>query len=243
MPILRTLRIYSKMKLKIPSPLFVAWDITYRCNLSCFFCDRQGFYRDKLTKELSFDQAKIVIDKLVEADVMSIGITGGEAFLRDDLEDIVQYAVNSGLVVTLSTNGTLITKSRAKKLANLVQSVSVSLDGISSTHDEVRGKKGVYDEAIRGLKILTRVTPRSCVVGVNFVLNKINFQELKGVFEVVRRIGVDFFFIQPVIGSSSWVIPNNVIDSLVSQILELKKNYPNFLSKYILIFCLSRTIS
>jgi radical SAM protein with 4Fe4S-binding SPASM domain len=139
--------------------------------------------------------------------------------------------VNSGLVVTLSTNGTLITKSRAKILANLVQSVSVSLDGMSSTHDDVRGKKGAYDEAIRGLEILARTTPRSCAVGVNFVLNKINFQELQDVFEVVRKIGVDFFFVQPVIGSSSWFIPNNVIDRLVNQILELKKNHPNFMSQ------------
>jgi MoaA/NifB/PqqE/SkfB family radical SAM enzyme len=214
----------------MPSPLFIAWDITYKCNLNCFFCDRQEFYRDKLT-ELTLEEAKIVVDKLVEADVMSVGITGGETLLREDLEDIIEYAVQSGLVVTLSTNGTLLTQNRVKKIANLVQSVSISLDGLSSTHDVIRGKKGAFDKAIKGLKLLVETKPRSCAVGVNFVLNKVNFQELRKVFDVVRKIGVDYFFVQPIIGSSSWVIPKDAINNSENQILELKSNYCNFFSQ------------
>ena len=122
----------------------------------------KSFYHDKLSKDLTFAQAKTVVDKLVDADVMSIGITGGEALLRSDLEDIVQYAVDSGLVVTLSTNGTLMTKSRAKKLVNLVQSISISLDGLADTHDKVRGNKRHIIERFVGLRfwqkqILVRV--------------------------------------------------------------------------------------
>jgi len=230
-PLLRTLRLYSKIKLKIPSPLFVAWDITYKCNLDCFFCDRQKFYHDKISKDLTFAQAKTVVDNLISADVMSIGITGGEALLRNDLEDIVEYAVDSGLVVTLSTNGTLITKSRAKKLANLVQSISISLDGLAKTHNKVRGNNEAYSRAIRGLKILAETNPRSCAIGVNFVLNKHNFQELREVFKTVKNIGADYFFIQPVIGSDSWAVPPDAVDDLVKQILEIKSQYSNYLSQ------------
>ena len=219
------------MKLKMPSPMFVAWDVTYKCNLNCFFCDRQLIYRDKLDKDLTLSEAKTVIDNLADADVMTIGLTGGEALLRNDLEDIIEYAVDKGLIVTLSTNGTLMTKSRAKKLVNLLQSISISLDGLSDTHDELRGKKGAYDGAIRGLKILAETKPRSCAIGVNFVLNKHNFQELQQVFETTRNIGADYFFIQPVIGDNSWVIPKDVIDSSVKQILEMKSNYSRHISQ------------
>ena len=230
-PLLRALRLYSKIKLNIPSPMFVAWDITYNCNLNCFFCDRQALYRDKLNKDLTLHDAKTVIDNLAEADVMTVGITGGEALLRADLEDIAQYAVEKGLVVTLSTNGTLMTKSRAQKLSNLVQSISISLDGLAKTHDEVRGKKGAYDGALRGLKLLADTKRRSCAIGVNFVLNKNNFQELRKVFDIVRNIGADYFFVQPVIGSESWAIPKNAIDSSVNEILALKSNYCQQLSQ------------
>jgi MoaA/NifB/PqqE/SkfB family radical SAM enzyme len=231
MPLLRTLRLYSKIKLNMPSPLFVAWDITYRCNLNCFFCDRQTFYHNKLNRDLNLDEAKKVIDNLADADVMTLGITGGEALLRNDLEKIARYAVDKGLVVTLSTNGTLLTKARAKKLVNLVQSISISLDGLAVTHDKVRGKKGAYAEAIRGIKILTETDPRSCTIGVNFVLNKCNFQELGEVFETVRNIGADFFFIQPVIGSDSWAVPKDAVDCSVRQILEMKSGYSRHISQ------------
>ena len=231
MPLLRTLRIYSRLKLKIPPPIFAAWDITYKCNLNCFFCDRQTLYHDKMNKDLGLSKAKKVADNLADADVMTLGITGGEPLLRNDLEELAKYAKDKGLIVTLSTNGTLITRSRAQRLVNSFHSISVSLDGLSDTHDKIRGKKGTYDKAIRGLTHLTKTNPRACAIGVNFVLNKLNFQELPKVFDTVKNIGVNYFFIQPIIGSSSWVIPEDAINRSVEQILEMKSNYRHYISQ------------
>lgn len=231
MPLLRTLRIYSKLKLRIPPPIFVAWDITYECNLNCFFCDRQKRYHDKMNKDLESSEAKTVIDNLADADVMTLGITGGEPLFRNDLEELAKHAKNKGLIVTLSTNGTKITRSRAQRLVNSFHSVSISLDGLSDTHDRVRGKKGTYDRAIHGLKNLTAANPRTCAIGVNFVLNKLNFKELRKVFDTVRNIGVDYFFIQPIIGPSSWGTPKDEINHSIKQILELKSKYRRHISQ------------
>lgn len=229
--LLRTLRIYSKLKLKMPPPIFVAWDITYKCNLNCFFCDRQTLYRGRLNKDLGLGKAKTVVDNLADADVMTLGFTGGEPLLRNDLEELAKYAMDKGLIVTLSTNGTLVTRSRAQRLVNSFQSISISIDGLSDTHDRVRGKKGAYDKAIQGLKHLTATNPRACAIGVNFVLNKLNFQELRKVFDTVKNVGVDYFFIQPVIGSGSWVIPKDAIYSSIEQILEMKSNYRRYITQ------------
>jgi len=231
MPLLRMLKIYLRLKLKIPPPIFVAWDITYKCNLNCFFCDRQTIYRDKLNKDLGLSKAKTVVDNLADADVMTLGITGGEPLLRNDLEELAKYAKDKGLIVTLSTNGTLVTRSRAQRLVNSFHSISISLDGLSDTHDKVRGKEGAYDKAIQGLKHLSTTNPRVSAIGVNFVLNKLNFQELRKVFDTVKNIGIDYFFIQPVIGSGSWVIPEDAINSSIEQILEMKSNYRRHISQ------------
>jgi len=231
MPLMRTLRLYSKIKLGVPSPLFVAWDVTYKCNLNCFFCDRQDFYHEKLSKDLTLDQAKRVIDNLVAADVMSVGITGGEALLRPDLEDIAQYAAEKGLIVSLSTNGTLMTNERAKKLVTLFQSISISFDGLSEIHDKVRGKEGSFNGAARGLKILAETKPRNCAIGVNFVLNKHNFHQLQKVFETVTNIGADYFFVQPVIGSDSWAIPQDAVKGIIKQIMDMKAKNSHKLSQ------------
>jgi len=225
MHLLRTLRIYSKLKLKIPPPLSVVWDITYKCNLDCFFCDRQTIYHDKMNKDLELSEAKMVVDNLVDADVMTLGITGGEPLLRNDLEELAKYAKDKGLITTLSTNGALLTRSRAQRLVNSFHSISVSLDGLADTHDRIRGKKGTYDKVIQGLKHLTTTNPRACAICVSFVLNKFNFQEIRKVFDTVRNMGVDFFFIAPVIGSGSWVIPEDAIKPWMEQILEMKVNY------------------
>ena len=229
--LLRTLRIYLKLNLKIPPPIFVAWDITYKCNLDCFFCDRQTIYHDKMNKDLELSKAKTVVDNLADADVMTLGITGGEPLLRNDLEELAKYAKDKGLITTLSTNGALVTRSRAQRLVNSFHSISVSLDGLADTHDRIRGKKGTYDKAIQGLKHLTTTNPRACAIGVNFVLNKFNFQELRKVFDTVKNIGVDFFFIQPVIGSSSWAIPEDAIKRSIEQILEMKLKYRHYISQ------------
>ena len=229
--LMRTLLLYSKIKLGVPSPLFVAWDVTYKCNLNCFFCDRQDFYREKLCNDLTLPQAKRVIDNLVSADVMSIGITGGEALLRPDLEDIAQYATEQGLIATLSTNGTLMTKERAKKLVKLFQSISISFDGLEEIHDKVRGKKGVFNSARRGLKFLADTESRNCAIGVNFVLNKYNFHQLQEVFETVTNLGADYFFVQPVIGSDSWAIPPDAVKDVIKQIMDMKAKYSHKLSQ------------
>ena len=231
MPLMRTLRLYSKIKLGVPSPLFVAWDLTYKCNLNCFFCDRQDFYRKKLGNDLTLDQAKQVINNLVSADVMSIGMTGGEALLRSDLEDIAQYAKEKGLVASLSTNGTLMTKERAKKLVTLFQSISISFDGLEEIHDKVRGTKGAFNGAASGLKILAETETRNCAIGVNFVLNKHNFHQLHQVFETVTELGADYFFVQPVIGSDSWAIPQDAVKGVIKQILDMKAKYRSKLSQ------------
>ncbi|MCD4847869.1 MAG: radical SAM protein, partial [Candidatus Aegiribacteria sp.] len=56
--------------------------ITHRCNLSCRHC---GVYsHGKLQGELSPAQWGIVLDKLAEAKLLTLTLTGGEPFMRED---------------------------------------------------------------------------------------------------------------------------------------------------------------
>jgi len=53
-------------------------------------------------------QIKKIIDKLVNAEIYSIFFTGGEPFIRKDLIEILKYAVDNSMNVTVSTNGSLL---------------------------------------------------------------------------------------------------------------------------------------
>ena len=67
-----------------------------------------------------------------------------------------KYGTESGLRVALATNGTLVTKDVAQKIANTgVKRVSISLDGADAqTHDRFRGIAGAFEAAVHGLRNL-----------------------------------------------------------------------------------------
>jgi MoaA/NifB/PqqE/SkfB family radical SAM enzyme len=69
--------------------------------------------------------------------------SGGEPLVRDDLVELVEYAVERGIRPVLSTNGTLITPERARRLRDAgLEYAGVSVDGLPERNDEFRGRDG-----------------------------------------------------------------------------------------------------
>ena len=86
-------------------PVLLTWDMTSRCNLSCPFC----YIRDNTIKEeVCFNEAKTVIDSLVERGLFEVYLSGGECLLLDDFLAIYSYLKEKGVFVTVFTNGYLI---------------------------------------------------------------------------------------------------------------------------------------
>ena len=79
---------------------------TLRCNLRCVHC---YIPHDFIEKELSYGEWCQVLDEIVTEGCLWLLITGGEPFIRDDILDIYTYAKKKGMIITLFTNGTLIT--------------------------------------------------------------------------------------------------------------------------------------
>jgi mycofactocin radical SAM maturase len=73
--------------------------------------------------------------------VFYVNVGGGEPMLRPDFFDLVGYAVERGVGVKFSTNGTRLTAGRARQLAAMEYlDVQVSLDGATAvTNDALRG--------------------------------------------------------------------------------------------------------
>lgn len=98
-------------------PVSVNLVLTHQCNFQCVHC-LLGNMRNSLSKELSFDEWRKTIDELYENGLLSVGVTGGEPFLREDIEKILNYLTSKDLEIHFNTNGSLITKELAKKLAD-----------------------------------------------------------------------------------------------------------------------------
>ena len=93
-----------------------------------------------------------MLDELQRLQVFYINIGGGEPMIRKDFFELVDYAVDHGIGVKFSTNGTYLDAAAARRLAAMdYMDVQISLDGADApTNDPVRGV-GSYAAARRAM--------------------------------------------------------------------------------------------
>ncbi|AJA46543.1 coenzyme PQQ synthesis protein E [Clostridium pasteurianum DSM 525 = ATCC 6013] len=162
----------------------VVWNCTRTCNLKCKHCYADSDSRI-YEEELSTEEAKKFIDDLHGFKVPVILFSGGEPFLRKDLFELIEYSTQRNIRSTISTNGTLIDKDAAIKLKQCgVGYVGISLDGIGKSHDEFRGTKGSFDNALRGIRNCREAGQK---VGLRFTINKHNYGQLKDIFRLIEE--------------------------------------------------------
>lgn len=112
----------------------VDWQLTSVCNRNCKYC-----FGPSHIKSLTKDEIFRIIDCLSSNGVNQLGITGGEPLLHPDIEEIINYAVNIGLSIYLSTNCDYYFK-YAKLIKEKVSIIGIPIDGSNEeTHDYLRG--------------------------------------------------------------------------------------------------------
>ncbi len=145
----------ERLKQGLDAPICLTWEFTYACNLQCVHCLSSSGRRDP--RELSTAEAEQVIDELAALQVFYINIGGGEPTLRPDFWELVSCAVDRGIGVKFSTNGSRIDGAAARRLAAADYiDVQVSIDGADAvTNDAVRGA-GSFAAALAAMDHLNR---------------------------------------------------------------------------------------
>ncbi len=138
-------------------PLSGQWELTCRCNLRCVMCYTDCFNTpDRLRQELSTPEILRITDEIHEAGCMEICLTGGEPLARRDFLDIYTYAKQKGFLVTVFTNGTLITEKIADHWVQYPLSmIEISLHGLGkSSFDLITQGPGSYERCLAGIRML-----------------------------------------------------------------------------------------
>ncbi len=213
-----------------PFEFFIQWHLTEACNLRCSHC----YQGERGTDEMSLPEIKTVIAEVSDMiddwsgayDIVfsrSMNMTGGEPFLRPDLFEILGEISRRGFDIYLLTNGTLVDRERARRLAELgVKGVQVSIEGPEEVHDSIRGK-GSFAASAAGIK---RLVDAGLAVTLNATLSHLNASSMKQVIAFgshagARRIGF------------SRLVPSGKGLSLLSRMLspaEVKDLYESLLS-------------
>lgn len=167
--------------------------LTHRCNLGCIHCyaKEEPLQKDMARPELGTGQWKKIIAEIKDAGCLYLLLTGGEPLLREDFGEIYAFAKHNGFLVTLFTNGTLLTAETAALLRQLPPSlVEISLYGASAkTHDRVTGVPGSFDRARHGIETLIA---QGTNVGLKSVLMTLNLDEFPAIENLAHAYGVKF---------------------------------------------------
>ena len=187
---------YGRHSSQLPSHLLqfsedkkpvVVWNMTRRCNLKCVHCYAQAVDPDG-KDEISTEQGKAIISDLAAYGAPVMLFSGGEPLVRQDLPELASYATEKGMRAVISTNGTLITKEKARELKAINLSyVGISLDGAEEIHDKFRGVPNSFKKALEGLE---NCKAEGLKVGLRFTINKRNVVEIPKVFKLLRELEV-----------------------------------------------------
>ena len=137
------------------SPQSAYLHVTDRCNMNCVGCYSRSDMRNAIS-DLSLEEMRSIIDKLVSAGVKTLHISGGEPALRSDLCDIIEYAKQASVArIDLATNGLLAYASLdLDRLASCIDGVSVSVDGLpDGSLQEIRTGES-RDQQLQAIRIL-----------------------------------------------------------------------------------------
>jgi radical SAM protein with 4Fe4S-binding SPASM domain len=213
-------------------PISGSIEITMRCNLRCQHCyipfsKRKGISQ----RELTVAEFRRLFAEIADAGCLWLLITGGEPLLRPDFLEIYDTAKKMGFIITLFTNGTLITESIINHLAEFRPfSIEISLYGYSQeTYENVTGIPGSFNRCMRGIEL---VLNRGLPLKIKSPLILANKHEIHKTKQFVENLGLDFRF-DPVINAG---LDGNIGPTTSrlkpEEIVNIQGSYPEFITDW-----------
>lgn len=192
-----------------PSPKEVSYAniaITYLCNSRCRHCSIWKIYKhhpSKVQEELTFEEIKAVFEKShYLSKLKSITLTGGEPFLRKDFVELCGFFASkyprAGICIpTNALDPNLIVKKLEELMFDYSPNprniyISISLDGIGKTHDEIRGVAGSYQNVLRLIMLIKECLP-AINQGISFTITPDNYNDLLKAYELSKKLNVGFY--------------------------------------------------
>lgn len=180
-------------------PVVIVWNYTNHCNLNCIHChqDAQVASQDP---ELTTNEVYKVLDNIINAGTPLLTFSGGEPLVKKNIFKVIQYATTHGLVCTLASNGKLMTKKTAVKLAKAgVTRVEIGLDAAEPKyHDELRNEPGSFKHACAAIKNCAELGEFD-EIAVTATLNKMNYPQLSKIIDLTESLGATRFYLNRIV--------------------------------------------
>ena len=199
-------------------PLSVHFDLTYRCNERCVHC-----YLDHEDHgELTTSECINALEQLARAGALFLTFSGGEIFLRKDLEEILTVARRLQFDISLKTNALLVTPERARMLHRLgVRRVQISVySSEAAVHDAITKVRGSLQRSLAAIPLLQE---QGILVKLACPLMKQNLMAYRGVMALAEQLGVPYVLdmtITPMMDGSQEPLEHRVSSEALLPILQ-----------------------
>ncbi|MDX2152398.1 MAG: adenosyl-hopene transferase HpnH [Bryobacteraceae bacterium] len=179
-------------------PLVMMLEPLHACNLTCTGCGRIREYESTITQQLSLEQCLKAVD---ECGAPVVSICGGEPMLYPKIGELSAAILDRGRHIYLCTNGMFIRKKVGEFRPNPRFFFNVHLDGLEETHDIAVERKGVFKEAIEGIRAAKAAGFKVC--SNTTVYKETDMDELWRLFEYLEQFDMDGHMLAPAYGYSA----------------------------------------
>jgi MoaA/NifB/PqqE/SkfB family radical SAM enzyme len=177
-------------------PIIGTVELTPRCNLRCRHC-YVAYHPSNATNEparhLTAGEWTELFTQMAAAGCLWLGISGGEPLCHPEFLEIYRAAWELGFLITILTNGTLITERVASELGALPPlAVEVTMYGASATtYERVTGASAGYEACLRGVE---RLVANGLHVVLKSTVSRENVEDLEEMRRAAGRLGLQFRF-------------------------------------------------
>jgi AdoMet-dependent heme synthase len=199
-------------------PLSVHFDLTYRCNERCVHCylDHEDY------GELTTAECVGTLEQIARAGALFLTFSGGEIFLRKDLEEILGAARRLQFDISLKTNALLVTPERAQMLRRYgVRRVQISVySSDPAIHDAITKVPGSLERSLASIPLLQE---HGIQVKLACPLMKQNLTAYRGVMALAGRLGIPYVLdltITPMMDGSREPLEHRVSSEALLPILQ-----------------------
>ena len=178
------LDIYEKNTLQ-----YAYLSITNYCNANCVFCDVHENLQKNPQKKLFplFDDMKIMGVKFVHF------MGGGEPTTNELFWKYCEYLTDIGIKILITTNGFSLLDNGIESYTKYnIDTIFISIDShISSCHDALRRKMGLWEKATTNIKEIKKINPNINIV-INHVISKANILAFDDMINLKKAIPFDY---------------------------------------------------
>ncbi len=176
----RTLRRAVLAMSRKETPLLTQLVVTRRCNLACGYCNEFDHVSDPVPTRVLFER----VDRLAELGNLVLTLTGGEPFTHPDLHEVVERAVDHGMIVTSISNAYPVTRRRIEQMNDAgLTLLQVSVDNMEP--NDVSQKSWSKVRA----RLLVMKEHAKFKVNVNAVLGSSPPDSTRALIEEIRSLG------------------------------------------------------